>query len=553
MYFSALNGSGIDPTQYFREITFTSVVSFAIAFAWLLLAKNTILKATAVKPLVGRTLFVFFIAYVLRACVFSWIIVLTGATENGDLLYRLSVSFPTFGFGLLICAYIVSLGREFSRARAHLANIQKETLELSENGTERITEHRREMVEYIRNSLGKEIKSTLGGAPQAALERIRSTIDQFVRPLSLHLVTNVPHFDIPERPVDRSILWSTVIKNVLQENPIRPLWFALWVGIVAFTFSVTRMPILVTLIYTSAIFTSGFVGLLVVNWGWKWVASRKLVVRVVYFTVGISVAAVFVNYVARLVPEHSQMQQGLLFAYSFISLGIAWFVAILFSLRNQLNHVQTLVAQASHQLREVHVILNIQIREQRLAISSVLHGNIQDQITVAAFRISEASSAGTVSEEFLANLAKPIENAIDEIMNATPHSVDLLRSVDELRQLWNGIVAIELHITAEVEQLLREYPASSITVNEVIREACANAIRHGQADEISISVVRGIHSACLDVTVTNNGAPLMESERLGVGSILLDELTLRWDRYSENGKTILTAQVPLVESHSQIA
>ena len=62
--------------------------------------------------------------------------------------------------------------------------------------------------------------------------------------------------------------------------------------------------------------------------------------------------------------------------------------------------------------------------------------------------------------------------------------------------------------------------------NEIAKEAVQNAVRHGGARNVTI-VVDSTPDKLLTMDVKNDGRPISNVQK-GVGSKLLDELTLRW-------------------------
>lgn len=548
MYISSLNGSGIDPLVHFWAITLTSFVSLGGAFTWLVIAKFTILKTANKKPLVVRTLVVFTIAFLIRAAIFAWAIVETGATDNGALEQRIILSLPTFGFGLVICAYIVSLGRDFSRSRSRLSLLNAERETLREKGSSNLENDQIELSNYIRTSLTRELTALSLQTPGEALKRMQETIDRFVRPLSLQLAQTLPTPEPQASSDKKTIAWSTVVLNVLTENPIRPAWFASWVGSTALAFSLLKIPLLLSVSYASVVFATSYVGLLLVSKSWSRIQNKPVFIRAVYFTVAIVFVAIAVNVTARLVPEVSGLQEGLLFSYGFISVGIAWFVALVFSLRTQVEAVHDQELEAQTQLQYELVAYNSQLREQRLGLSRVLHGAIQDELTSAAFRLSQEINSGKADDTLLAELVTRIDSVVETVKRPAMTNPDVLKSIHELEALWSGLVKIHVDVSPETQQALAKNSAASYTVIEIIREACSNALRHGKAQNICVQITHKLSIPVLEISICNDGEPVHEAAKPGVGSLLLDKLTLSWEWTKSEGQICLTASIPLEDT-----
>ena len=546
MYFSNLSSSGIVSEAYFWEITLAWVFSLTGAFGWLWLAKYFMRRNGSQNPLVWQTLSAFAVAFVIRAVIFDEIAYWVGASDAPNLLYRLSASLPTFGVGLLICAYIVSLAREFSRNVGHLSTLNTGLEELQRTANERVAEHRSELISYIQASLRKELRAVMESAPEAAIERMKGTIEQVVRPVSRQLVLKMPDVDVPSPPSSRHIAWSSVFRNVLSENPLEPLWFALWVAGAAWSISVTRHEIPETLSFVSVVFIMGWASMFLFSLGWRKVREFPFIALLLYVSIAGIATGLIVNVTVSKYSLVAAAQSPRIFAYAFISLGIVWFVALISSLQRMTASSGASVVSMERELRDALVLVNTRLREQRIAISRVLHGPIQDRILAAVFTLVSARSSGASDEELVQGLVESIENEIDQMSSIGPQSARVTLAITQLTELWAGVVSIHSDIEESVVAALDRYPASLLTVNELVREACANAIRHGNASNITISIVHGERANTLSVVVVNDGDPLTEPDPTGVGTYLLDELTLEWKRESREAMTMLTALVPLV-------
>ena len=86
-------------------------------------------------------------------------------------------------------------------------------------------------------------------------------------------------------------------------------------------------------------------------------------------------------------------------------------------------------------------------------------------------------------------------------------------------------------------------------VNEILKEAVSNAVRHGEAKNVAVEIDR-VDDFELSILVTNDGLPLSAQKRLGVGSRLIEELTTDWSIATNraSGRTEFKANLPLQRS-----
>ena len=115
----------------------------------------------------------------------------------------------------------------------------------------------------------------------------------------------------------------------------------------------------------------------------------------------------------------------------------------------------------------------------------------------------------------------------------------------ELIATWQGVCDIEVEVSAELKKIISRDVRLSMCVNEILKEAVSNAVRHGDAQKAWVRV--GAPSGgVVELSVANDGLAPMTGGRRGVGSGLLDELTVDWSLgYDQNnGQTILRARLP---------
>ena len=146
--------------------------------------------------------------------------------------------------------------------------------------------------------------------------------------------------------------------------------------------------------------------------------------------------------------------------------------------------------------------------------SRVLHGSVQTRLHSCAMAIDGASAAGDEQGridallEAMAILAQPLHE--ERIAGSVRDEVQ--RKVD----LWGALC----EFTVDVEDDGNGPESLSETVGRVVEEGISNAMRHGQATRIDISVT--IANGRCQVELTDNGCG-PGSGRPGVGSALLHQ------------------------------
>ena len=118
-------------------------------------------------------------------------------------------------------------------------------------------------------------------------------------------------------------------------------------------------------------------------------------------------------------------------------------------------------------------------------------------------------------------------------------------AIKEIISTWQGVCDIDVQIQPEVKKLVSKDSRLSMCVNEIVKEAVSNAVRHGDARTAQVSL-RIADDGVLDLRVANDGREPKLGGRRGLGGELFDELTVDWslDFDSATDQTILSARLP---------
>lgn len=161
-----------------------------------------------------------------------------------------------------------------------------------------------------------------------------------------------------------------------------------------------------------------------------------------------------------------------------------------------------------------------QIAELAREASRVLHGSVQTKLISCAAAIDKASTAGDV-EEFnraLLQARAVLEAPIEIISNSA--SIPLRELVERKCVLWSGLC----RFTIDIDVTLQHASGTlAINVSRVVEEGVANAVRHGNADEISVSITHA-DSGIVHIEITDNGdGPL--AGPTGLGTTLMQQMS----------------------------
>jgi two-component sensor histidine kinase len=179
----------------------------------------------------------------------------------------------------------------------------------------------------------------------------------------------------------------------------------------------------------------------------------------------------------------------------------------------------------------------------RRAWQFVVHGTVQAALTAALTRLQLEPEP---SEAILALVSEDLVRARTALTERPKRTIDLAEALAQVQSTWRGICDIQINLTSRAAKALAADQDACICVNEIVKEAISNAVRHGEAMSIKVEVER-IEDAELNILVTNDGLPVASQQRAGVGSQLIAELTTDWSLTSNKRtrRTEFRANLPL--------
>ncbi len=149
-----------------------------------------------------------------------------------------------------------------------------------------------------------------------------------------------------------------------------------------------------------------------------------------------------------------------------------------------------------------------------------LHGDVQSRLFAAASEIDKANTEGDIDA-----MRDALQDAKEILANALPDEAvtkpsDLAENLEQLTALWRGLARVEYRISAP--ELLD--PGSARALAAIAEEAVANAVRHGDASEVSIEIDHDASRSGWQIVVLDNGTGPTGGDS-GLGTTLFTDLT----------------------------
>jgi two-component sensor histidine kinase len=117
----------------------------------------------------------------------------------------------------------------------------------------------------------------------------------------------------------------------------------------------------------------------------------------------------------------------------------------------------------------------------------------------------------------------------------------LLELLAQTQANWASVAAVTCQVSDEDLELIHRDDLSTVALIYVIPELVFNAIKHGKADLIDISI-RFKNERVVELIVQDNGIRELINVGSGLGTKILNESAISWNRKRVAGSTITKAK-----------
>jgi signal transduction histidine kinase len=189
-------------------------------------------------------------------------------------------------------------------------------------------------------------------------------------------------------------------------------------------------------------------------------------------------------------------------------------------------------------------LLNSQLRQQvwldQKMLATELHGSVQATLHATALQLSK------IEQPSIADLEK-VRDAVDKAIarlgqTAYLEGEDFSQVIADIAEVWADTCQIEYHIQPAAQQALDGQQSLARSTVEVLREAITNAIKHGKAKNIKVTITQS--GQLLDLIVDNDGEEVSAGEQ-GLGTNVIAELTHSHRLYRTGDGVRFTAAIAL--------
>jgi signal transduction histidine kinase len=455
---------------------------------------------------------------------------LVGVSNSTQMAIRIpGLTLLGASWGVLISLVLDYLDRANTSRRRHIDQmVQLELIKVQQSA---IVD---EVIQSVRDETNLEIArirdlmSEIADLPSSeASAAMRASAVRAIQPLSKKLWESAKNSYPTLRMRD-------VFIHAVSKQPFRPWLLAALTVALTIVDRISRLGLLTGVVVTILIALGVVVQLPIAN---------NLMLGFPHHHVRIFVGAIFfieIQTVALVVWERRLMGEPISYAEIVLSVAASVFLIFLSTALRSFDLVSGEVARFAVQGVEAERISSI-ARDQQISaavreMAQVLHGTVQTRLVACAMALDLAAQAGD-GESANAALLEARRVLSMAPIEAAKDGTSLGKEIQRKAEVWTGLCVCKVRID-ECEVT----PDMIDRIGLIVEEGISNAVRHGGATEIDISVSLTAENA-VEVLVTDNGRGLANGS-MGVGSAIIENASGgHWNLRARDRGCILSAQI----------
>lgn len=347
----------------------------------------------------------------------------------------------------------------------------------------------------------------------AVASELRLAAQETVRPLSQRLWLSTA-------ATVRPIRVSEVLRNIVTKQPFQPVPLALLLIVGSLATSLSLYGWIIGLTFLAFGVATIFLVLGVANAA----MARWPKHHVALFILGslILEAGTLINFPLR----QWQGEQPYTWTEAVAAISIGFLLILLTSGAGSLRTYRDDVARIFQADIDREVIESAaasrQVAQLAREAARILHGTVQTRLIACAVAIERAAS-NRDAVAFQSALREAQQILSGNSFTEDDRETSLADEVQRKVFLWSGLCEVKVNTDSSADEIRGR---TARDVGRVVEEGLSNAIRHGAATSIEISVA--IEKDTIVVVIHDNGIGPQPGER-GLGSAVLDGLSDSWD------------------------
>jgi len=502
-------------------------------------------KFAAQKPKPVLAISIIFVADFVRSYIFDSLLIRYNFSQESHLAYRFFGSIFAMCYIFLLFAYFIESARDVHRRNQDLAAMTAQLNAAKAASLNDLEIYRQNLFAEIRGKIGvalSEVRNQTSKHPKD-LERI---IDEVIRPSSYDLYKKVPSIGkISEGSASGGFAWKDVVGQLISNRPFQrflvPGCIGLAIGLFIMpVFKVPSLPGLILLVACAFCLLS-FADLM---WSRCFQSASFRHRRALYFSITLVFATIISSAVASLLPAsvHTLPTYISLWSAATTITILPGFVVASIKLQAKINLGLNAITSA---LQSELVSINLLKFQFQKNAARLIHGPIQDLVAMTVMRLVQTSGELTIKD--IQHLNAQIENVWGSVNKSERDAISLNDYLQNLVEMWDVQAEIVLNFDLDEVEIISTDQNASMAIQELVREACSNSIRHGKATSIDVNLHLNQETMSVLLTVCDNGIGFEVGTKTGLGTQMFDDFTISWETISKGGKTTVTAEIPFTK------
>jgi signal transduction histidine kinase len=465
--------------------------------------------------------------------------------DNADLLsYRLMGSVTNVGMSIIVTAVVVHRVRSYRESRRALLAERLRLVEVREHARGRLQLMAKKTLDDVRASISTALDLQQIRPADATADRIQHTIDEIVRPVSHRLEQE--QFSWEPMELDskaESLNWRDAVSNALSADHLYPRAIALAMTAIALSTTIrTQAPLEAVYVLGCALLGT-WATLLLTR---RFVRSRRTAwAEGTSMVLGAVVAGIATGLTTLPVKLDTERPFSLVVQAPLFTLMFTVFFALAGSATKQAANATERLSETTAELAWEVARLSEEYRHARVSLARALHGKVQAGMMSSLMRLRQAIREDDKALDAVAEQARDeLASLIDSLGQAVgDDAVSLNTVIEDVQATWEGVATCSMAADDRAKAMVASDPIVMNALAELLPELAFNAIKHGQATVVTFALELD-DERTLRMLCTDNGSRPPESGRVGLGTKLLDELALRWQRIAKHKGTVTEVFLP---------
>lgn len=462
------------------------------------------------------------------------------------------LSFWTLSFCFTILSRVIGQNRqtakELTRTKTRLDLLQSTVEQQVADAHQQLQQDVQEKISPVLESLSAEVEklntSHSDDSKSSATGQLRAAAMDLIRPLSHELYSadadvqfeSTPHHVVGRTRVTlRELLTRKMDINVVF-NPALPAILILVFFSASYYIVAGWLGVLEGGIATTAVVVAALAGMNRLTRGRR---LNALLVLFIGVLTSLLLAGLYV-----VIPEAFNM--GMQKDYqAFLAVGAGLVLvgtSVIFFLYDNRLFALSRIKEANNQTASLVARSRQEVWLRQKQIAKIVHGSVQSRLNAARIRLTQATA---VTPELVESVLSDLESARHELSRPPAKApTEIQGQLSELADFWRGICTVTFVVDQHSQQSLNTDSSAAQAVMEVVSEGVSNAVKHSHTQNVHLTITQASPVSVLVELEHASEEHSATTPTSGLGTQILNQLTLNWSFTQDQGTALLQAEIP---------